>query len=118
MLELDIKGLVRRLNRYTKKSLESAAGLCISRGHYEVTADHLLLQFLEDPEADVLKIFRHYGINPARLLAAVQHALDRLRGGNSGRPVFSPLLLEWIGDAWMMASVEHQDSALDLLDRR
>ena len=112
MLELDIKGLVRRLNRYTKKSLESAAGLCISRGHYEVTAEHLLLQFLEDPEADVLKIFRHYGINPARLLAAVQHALDRLRGGNSGRPVFSPLLLEWIGDAWMMASVEHQDTAV------
>jgi type VI secretion system protein VasG len=112
MLELDIKGLVRRLNRYTKKSLESAAGLCISRGHYEVTAEHLLLQFLEDPEADVLKIFRHYGINPARLLAAVQHALDRLRGGNSGRPVFSPLLIEWIGDAWMMASVEHQDTAV------
>jgi type VI secretion system protein VasG len=112
MLELDIKGLVRRLNRYTKKSLESAAGLCISRGHYEVTAEHLLLQFLEDPEADVLKIFRHYGISPARPLAAVQHALDRLRGGNSGRPVFSPNLLEWIGDAWMMASVEHQDTAV------
>jgi type VI secretion system protein VasG len=112
MLELDIKGLVRRLNRYTKRSLEAAAGLCISRGHYEVTAEHLLLQFLEDPEADVLKIFRHYGINPARLLAAVQHALDRFRGGNSGRPVFSPLLLEWIGDAWMMASVEHQDTAV------
>ncbi len=112
MLELDVKGLVHRLNRYTRKSLESAAGLCISRGHYEVTAEHLLLQFLEDPEADVLKIFRHYGLSPARLLGAVQHALDRFRGGNSGRPVFSPLLLEWIGDAWMMASVEHQDTAV------
>jgi type VI secretion system protein VasG len=112
MLELDVKGLVRRLNKYTTRSLESAAGLCISRGHYEVTAEHLLLQFLEDPEADVLKIFRHYGMNPARLLAAVQHALDHLRGGNSGRPVFSPMLLEWIGDAWMMASVEHQDTTV------
>jgi len=110
MLSIDLKGLIRKLNRYGTRSLEAAAGLCVSRGHYEVTAEHLLLSFLEDPEADTQKALKHFGQSPARLLAAVQHTLDRLRGGNSGRPVFSDNLVEWLRDAWLLASVEHQDA--------
>jgi type VI secretion system protein VasG len=110
MLSIDLKGLIRKLNRYSTRALENSAGLCVSRGHYEVTAEHLLLGFLEDPAADFQKVLKHYGQSPARMLAAVQHTLDRLRGGNSGRPVFSDNLVEWIRDAWLIASVEHQDA--------
>ncbi len=110
MMDVDIKGLIRKLNGYCTKSLEAAAGLCISRGHYEVGPEHLLLQMVEDPQADLQQILRHFGINPAPLLGTLQHNLERMRSGNSGRPVFSPLLLEWIQDAWVLASVEYQDT--------
>jgi type VI secretion system protein VasG len=110
MMDVDIKGLIRKLNGYCTKSLEAAAGLCISRGHYEVGPEHLLLQMVEDPQADLQQILRHFGINPALLLATLQRNLEQLRSGNSGRPVFSPLLLEWIQDAWVLASVEYQDT--------
>ncbi len=109
-MDVDIKGLVRKLNRYCTKSLEAAAGLCISRGHYEVGPEHLLLQMAEDPQADLQQILRHFGINPAPLLGLLQRNLESLRSGNSGRPVFSPLLLEWFQDGWVLASVEYQDT--------
>ena len=36
----------------------------------------------------------------------VERSVEAGRRGNAGKPVFSPLLIEWIGDAWMMASVD------------
>ena len=110
MVDVDIKGLITKLNRFGTRSLEAAAGSCVSRGHYEVTVDHVMLQFLEDPEADVQKILYQYGVSPARLLDALQRFLERVRSGNPGRPVFSPVLLEWLQDAWLLASVEHRDA--------
>ena len=106
-MDVDIKGLINKLNGPTRRALEAAAGNCVSRGHYEVTAEHLLMQFLEDPSGDVQAILRHFEINPAGLLKTVQHVLDRVRAGNTGRPVFSPLLLGWIQDAWLATSVDY-----------
>jgi type VI secretion system protein VasG len=37
---------------------------------------------------------------------ALQHAVEQAKMGNSGRPVFSPLLIEWFEEAWLLASVE------------
>ena len=110
MIDVDLKGLVRKLNRHVTRFLENAAGLAVSRGHYEVTPEHLLLIFLDDPLADAQAILRHYGVSPAPVLAAVQRSLEELRSGGSARPVFSPVLLEWVQDAWMLTSVEYGDS--------
>ena len=37
MVTVDIKNLLLRLNAYCTNALQSAAGLCVSRTHYEVT---------------------------------------------------------------------------------
>ncbi len=108
-MEVDIKGLINKLNGTCRRALEAAAGNCVSRGHYEVTVEHLLLQFLEDPNGDVQAVLRHFEINPAGILRTVQHVLDRQRAGNTGRPVFSPLLLSWVQDGWLAASVDLGD---------
>ena len=52
MIEVDINALFKRLNAYCTRSLETAAGMCVSRGNYEVTIEHLLLAFLPDTERD------------------------------------------------------------------
>src|ERR1051326_241976 len=92
MIGVDIKSLLRRLNRFCTRALEGAAGLCVSRGHYEVTTEHLLLKMLDDPNGDLQPILRHFEIEPAYVQKALQRTVEELRSGNAGRPVFSPLM--------------------------
>ncbi len=106
MVNVDIKRLLKRLNTFSTRALEGAAGLCVSRTHYEVTVEHLLLRLVEEPGADCQKILRHFDINPERLIASLQSDLETLKTGNPGRPVFSPLLLEWIQESWLSGSVD------------
>ena len=72
MTEVDMKALLGRLNRYCTRSLEAAAGVCVSRGHYEVGIEHLLLQLLDDEAADVQTILKHFEIDPSRLRKVLQ----------------------------------------------
>jgi type VI secretion system protein VasG len=106
MIEVDINALFKRLNVYCTRSLETAAGMCVSRGNYEVTIEHLLLAFLADTERDFQIILRYFAINPARVEKSLQHAIELDRTGNPGKPVFSPILIEWIQEAWLIASVD------------
>jgi type VI secretion system protein VasG len=108
MLQIDPAAIIRTLNRHCTRSLEAAAGVCVSRGHYEVTVEHVLAQLLVDPNADLYLLLRHYGVDRGRLDAALQRQLEAQRTGNSGRPVLSPLLLGWMQDAWMLASAEYR----------
>ncbi len=103
MINLDIKHLLGRLNAYSKRALEAGAGLCVSRANYEVTLDHLLIMMVEDNERDFQLILRHYGVEPGRVKRSLQRGLEEMRTGNAGRPVFSPMLIDWFGDAWLLA---------------
>jgi type VI secretion system protein VasG len=106
MVGVDMKSLLRRLNRFSTRSLEAAAGLCVSRSHYEVSVEHLLLKMAEDPGADIQVILRHFGVDPSRLQKQLQGALEEFRAGNAGKPVFSPLLLEWLQESWLIGSID------------
>lgn len=106
MIDIDLRRLIGRLNTYSRRALESAAGLAVSRGHYEVSVEHLLLVFLEDATHDVQAACRHFEVDIAAFKRKLQGVLEGIRGGNQGRPVFSPLLVEWITEAWLLASVE------------
>ncbi len=106
MAKIDIKPLFQRMNPFCTRSLEGAAGLCISRGHYEVTVEHVLLRMLDDPTSDPAMILAHFEAETPKLQRSLQRAVDALRSGNAGKPVFSPVLIEWIKDGWLVASVE------------
>lgn len=112
MADVDFKALIGRLNGFTKRGFETAAGICISRTNYEVTLEHLLQVFLEDPSADVQQILNHYEIDPSRLTKAVIHTLDGLKTGNQGRPVFSPILQDWLKSAWLIASLDYNQAEI------
>jgi len=107
MLNVDLKPLLARFNAYCKKSLETAAGLCVSRTNYEVTIEHVLLAMIDDTERDFQEILRHYGVEPAHVKRALTRDIEALKTGNAGRPVFSPHLVEWFSNAWLLASVEN-----------
>ncbi|MBC3766677.1 type VI secretion system ATPase TssH [Neptunicella marina] len=106
MLNVDLKPLIKKLSSYTERSLEAAAGVCVSRGHYEVTIDHMLLVLLEDPSKDFQQILNYFGINLSHIQREINRAVEEIKGGNPGKPVFSPLLVEWIQEAWLLGSIE------------
>jgi type VI secretion system protein VasG len=110
MLSVDIKSLLQRLNGYCTACLEGAAGLCVSRTHYEVTVEHFWVKLLENPQADVALILRHFEVDAGRLQKALMQTLEEFNTGNAAKPVFSPLLLEWIQEAWLTASVDMEEA--------
>ena len=104
-MEVDLKQLPRKLGPTCRRTLEGALGRCMTAGHYELTAEHWMLQLLDDPGSDLLPILRHFEISQAIFQKTLQRGLDRLRAGNTGRPAFSPLLTLLMKDAWVNASI-------------
>ncbi len=106
MITVDIKSLLERLNPYCTRSLEAAAGLCVSRTHYEVTVEHLVSKLLEEPQSDLPLILRQFEMDSGRLRKAVEQSLEEFKAGNAAKPVFSPLLMEWFQESWLVGSVD------------
>ena len=109
MIIADLKPLFRRLSPVLTRAVEQGAGLCLSRTHYEIAPEHVLLSLLDHPEADVAKILAAEGIDPGLLRRELSGALDDLKAGNGGRPVFSPLLIELLQDAHLIASLNRNE---------
>jgi type VI secretion system protein VasG len=112
MVSVDIKSLLGRLNPYCTRSLEAAAGLCVSRTHYEVAVEHMLAKMLEDPQSDIPLILRHFDVDTGRVQKAVEQSLEEFKTGNAAKPVFSPILMEWFQEAWLLASVDLSENRL------
>ncbi|MFQ5773103.1 MAG: type VI secretion system ATPase TssH [Kiloniellaceae bacterium] len=107
MIDVDLRALLKRLNAYCTKSLEAAAGICVSRENYEVSIEHVLLILIDHPGHDFQLILRQFEVDPSRVEKSIQRTVEDARTGNAGKPVFSPLLIEWIQEAWLLASVEY-----------
>lgn len=112
MLTVDIKSLLERLNPFCTRCLEAAAGLCVSRTHYEVTLEHFLAKLLEEDQSDLPLILRHYGMDPGKFSKGIEDSLEEFKSGNGAKPVFSPLLMEWFQESWLIASVDLNESGL------
>jgi len=107
MVTIDLKSLVGRLNETSRNALEGAAGLCLSRTHYNVEIEHWLLKLLEVPDSDILAILDKFDIDLGRLHQDLNRELDRIKGGNTRAPALSPSIVDISKNAWMLASVEY-----------
>lgn len=104
---VELKTLVKQLNKKLTVSLESAVGLCMSQGNYEITLEHWLIKILSDEQPnDFTQILEHYDISVPDVVRELQINLRDFETGNSGKPLFSPLLLEIIQDAWTIGSLQ------------
>ena len=106
MAVIDLKPLIGRLNDTCRRALETAAGLTLSRSHYNVEVEHVLLALLDRPEADLSAVLRRWEVEPAQVAAELQRALDRMKTGNARAPSLSPEIVEMVKQAWLLASVE------------
>ena len=106
MAAIDLKQLVGRLNEICRRALEAAAGMTLSRTHYNVEIEHWLLTLADRADGDIAAILRHYEIDMGRFITDLNRALEKLKTGNSRAPSLAPDIVELGKQAWLLASLE------------
>ncbi len=106
MLSIDLKQLVGRLNDPCRRALEAAAGLTLSRTHYNIEIEHWLLSLADRADGDVAAILRHYEIDLGRFASDLNRALERMKTGNGRAPSLAPDIVELVKQAWLLASLD------------
>lgn len=107
-MSLNLKSLIGKLNDTTRSTLEGAAGLCVSRTHYDIEIEHFLLKALESKDNDVAAICRHFRVDVPRLTTNLRRTLDGFKAGNARTPAFAPSLVKCLLTGWTVASVEFE----------
>jgi type VI secretion system protein VasG len=112
MVTVDIRALLLHLNNHCTNALQGAVGFSVSRTHYEVTLEHFFLKLLEQGQADWQLIFQHFEMDIGRIQRAITQVLDEAPAGNSSKPVLSPMLIQLVQDAWLIASIDLNNSKI------
>ncbi|MEI8295167.1 MAG: AAA family ATPase [Alphaproteobacteria bacterium] len=116
-MQVEIRALVDRLNMTCRKGLEGAAGLCLSKTHYNVELEHFLIKLIEDKNSDI-----HHILSPImnsdselesdELLKQLYVSLDKLPQGNTNTPSLSAHIFTLLEEAWVVSSILFKQSSL------
>jgi type VI secretion system protein VasG len=106
-MSLNLKSLIGKVDEATRSTLEAAAGLCLSRTHYDIEVEHFLLKAIDSSDNDVAFILKQYGVDRSRLTTELEKSLNRLKTGNARSPAFSPQLVKMLTEAWTIATIEY-----------
>lgn len=107
-----LKHIVDKLTPESRDCLDAAVSQAISRTHYEVEIEHLLLAVIVRQSSLIEKISLVAGLSSDTLLSATQQMQNTLRSGNCREPVFSPGLVKWLEKSWLHASTSWGQSEL------
>jgi type VI secretion system protein VasG len=107
---LNLKSLIGKLNDQARSALEGAAGLCLSRTHYDIEIEHYLSKLLDSQSDDFAKIAKHFGVDKSRLTAELARSMDKLKSGNARTPAISPSVLKMLTQAWTVGSIDFNAS--------
>jgi len=108
----DLKRLIGKLNDTTRATLEGAAGLCLSRTHYDVDMEHWFLKLLDSEKSDVACIVDHFKLSKPRSQVELNRRLDSLKSGNTRNPALGWHLVKLIQEAWIVASIDFDANAI------
>jgi type VI secretion system protein VasG len=103
---LNLKSLISKLNDPTRSALEGAAGLCLSRTHYDIEIEHFLTKLLDSASGDFAAILKHFEVDKSRLTAELSRSMDKLKSGNARTPAISPTVLKMLTTAWTVGSID------------
>ncbi|EOU82858.1 MULTISPECIES: type VI secretion system ATPase TssH [Escherichia] len=112
MIQIDLPTLVKRLNLFSRQALEMAASECMSQQAAEITVSHVLIQMLAMPRSDLRVITQQGDIGMEELRQALTVENYTTARSADSYPAFSPMLVEWLKEGWLLASAEMQHSEL------
>lgn len=105
-MPVNLRSLIGKLNDTTRSTLEAAAGLCLSRTHYDIEIEHYLSKLLDSSNSDFAAIIKHFEINKSHLAAELTRSLDKLKSGNARTPALSPTVRQMLTEAWTIGSID------------
>ena len=105
MSEISRVALFGKLNRLGYQAVEGATVFCKLRGNPYVELVHWLHQILNVQNSDLHRIAEHYKIDPAKLVADMQRALDALPRGASSISDLSEHLEDATERGWVWGSL-------------
>ena len=106
-MDINLRALIGKFNQTTRTATEAAAGLCLSRTHYNVEVEHYLAKLLDSPGSDFGVIAKYSGVDTSRFSAELNRGLDRFKTGNGRTPALSPDFVETMMRAWTIASIDY-----------
>ena len=105
MSEISRSTLFGKLGPLPYKAIESATLFCKMRGNPYVELQHWLHQLLQTPDSDILRIFKHFQIDSARLAKDLTESLDRLPRGASAVSDLSTQVEDSVERGWVYGSL-------------
>lgn len=112
MIQIDLPVLVKRLNLFSRQALEAAAAECMTQQAAEITVAHVLLQMLSSVRSDLRVIAEQADLDVGKLRQALTVENYATARSADSYPAFSPMLVEWLKEAWLLASTEMQMTEL------
>jgi type VI secretion system protein VasG len=112
MSTINLKTLIQKLNPTCQRSLEAAAGMCLSHSHYNVEIEHWLLKLLEIEKNDISLLLKHSQIDIHSLIQDLSANLQRLKTGNAQSPALSQRLVDLLREALLAANLEYLDTQI------
>lgn len=107
-MDISLKTLVDKLNDVTRKGVQEAMSLALSRTNHAVEIEHLLYALATNDGTDLSPIFRQFDINPGRVGTDLIRTIDRFKTGSARNSLaFSPRIPQALQEAWLFASLEN-----------
>ncbi len=110
MTEISRAALFGKLNPVAYRAIEGATVFCKLRGNPYVELVHWLHQILQVQDSDLLRIVRHFEIDPARLAADITASLDKLPRGATSISDFSPHIEDAVERGWVFGTLMFNES--------
>jgi len=110
MSEISRSSLFGKLNSLAYKAIEGATVFCKLRGNPYVELVHWIQQILQTQDSDVLRIVRHFELDPSRLAKDITDALDRLPRGATSISDLSSHVENAVERGWVYATLMFGES--------
>ena len=112
MVNMNLSALITALDATCRDALEDAAALCVSRGGHEIGLEDYLEKLLDTREMRDLAAQFDLSLERLRSLFGGRRSPEKPHGRSA--PVFAPLLIEFIQEAYLIASLELGREQIDV----
>ncbi len=112
MADISRVALFGKLNSLCYRAIESSTVFCKLRGNPYVELAHWVHQLLQMPDSDLVRIIRHYELDPATLARDLTAALDRLPRGSTSVTDLSSQVEEAVERAWVYGTLMFGESQI------
>jgi len=105
-MKIELKKLINNLDPTAKSYLENAVQHTISRGGSEILIEDILYVMLQNDSSILNKLLQQYDIAAEKMDEALQKSVKLGAGSESSNPVFSPALIHWIENTYLLNKLE------------